>query len=155
MLEKQVKETLRQVPNKGIGYGILKYLTRKENKQDLVFSLSPQIRFNYLGQFDEDVGNMTAFSVAKEQPGTCMSPNRKQEYDFNIEGIIINKQLRLIISFSKKQYCPETIENLINAYKEKLRIIIDYCSKKTEVELTPSDLDYKDLSIEELENFFN
>jgi amino acid adenylation domain-containing protein len=50
---KQVKETRRKVPNRGIGYGILKELTDPQKKQELIFNKRPLIHFNYLGQSDE------------------------------------------------------------------------------------------------------
>jgi fengycin family lipopeptide synthetase C len=52
-LIRSVKETLRQVPNKGIGYGILKHLTSAENKEGISFALKPEIIFNYLGQLGD------------------------------------------------------------------------------------------------------
>ena len=52
---RESKETLRQIPNKGIGYGILRYITRDDNRKDIEFNHTPQIAFNYLGQFDTDV----------------------------------------------------------------------------------------------------
>jgi len=44
---KSVKENLRHIPNKGVGYGILKYLSRKDVVKDLEFMLKPEIVFNY------------------------------------------------------------------------------------------------------------
>lgn len=49
----KVKETLRLIPNKGIGYGILKYLTAPERKGNVQLTLQPEIIFNYLGQLGE------------------------------------------------------------------------------------------------------
>src|SRR5690606_28111466 len=43
---KTVKETMRSVPRKGIGYGILKYLARDPK---LASDFRPEICFNYLG----------------------------------------------------------------------------------------------------------
>lgn len=52
---KMVKDKLRRVPNKGIGYGILRYLTKDQTKSaSLVAAPFPEISFNYLGQFDEE-----------------------------------------------------------------------------------------------------
>ncbi|MES1249920.1 MAG: condensation domain-containing protein, partial [Chitinophaga rupis] len=44
-----IKEGLHRVPNKGIGYGILRYLAGKDYRQ------SPEILFNYLGDFGSGV----------------------------------------------------------------------------------------------------
>ncbi|MBJ8191468.1 hypothetical protein JDS79_32315, partial [Bacillus cereus] len=52
---KRVKEDLRHVPQKGIGYGILKYMSQDDAHHSL--ALQPEISFNYLGQFDQDLEN--------------------------------------------------------------------------------------------------
>ncbi|OMF36024.1 condensation domain-containing protein, partial [Paenibacillus peoriae] len=52
---KRVKEDLRHVPHKGIGYGILKYMSQDDAHHSL--ALQPEISFNYLGQFDQDLEN--------------------------------------------------------------------------------------------------
>ncbi|KOG32629.1 non-ribosomal peptide synthetase [Streptomyces resistomycificus] len=52
---KRVKEQLRQVPDKGIGYGLLRYLN-PETAEQLAPYPAPQIGFNYLGRIsDTDV----------------------------------------------------------------------------------------------------
>ncbi|MFD9903817.1 amino acid adenylation domain-containing protein [Streptomyces sp. NPDC059063] len=49
---KTVKEQLRSVPDKGIGYGLLRYLN-PETGADLGAYAAPQISFNYLGRFSQ------------------------------------------------------------------------------------------------------
>ncbi|RPE05075.1 condensation domain-containing protein, partial [Paenibacillus polymyxa] len=49
---KNVKEGLRRLPHKGIGYGILRYLA--DRAEEATFVAEPEISFNYLGQFDQD-----------------------------------------------------------------------------------------------------
>jgi amino acid adenylation domain-containing protein/non-ribosomal peptide synthase protein (TIGR01720 family) len=44
---KSVKEQLRTVPNRGLGYGVLRYLDRSHP----IHGVAPQILFNYLGRF--------------------------------------------------------------------------------------------------------
>ncbi|WP_246063161.1 condensation domain-containing protein, partial [Paenibacillus ehimensis] len=44
---KRVKEGLRHIPNKGIGYGILRYLSAPQ--EGMKFGVEPEISFNYLG----------------------------------------------------------------------------------------------------------
>src|SRR5690606_30075110 len=52
---KRTKESLRRVPNKGIGYGILRYLGDSAHQEALF--VRPEISFNYLGQFDRNDGS--------------------------------------------------------------------------------------------------
>ena len=47
---KTIKEQLRAVPGKGLGYGLLRYLN-DETAAELAGSAAPQLGFNYLGRF--------------------------------------------------------------------------------------------------------
>lgn len=62
---KIVKETLRKIPNNGIGYGILKYLRKDEG---LIKDEKPPILFNYLGELDHDL-TTEQFSSSKLSTG--------------------------------------------------------------------------------------
>jgi non-ribosomal peptide synthase protein (TIGR01720 family) len=49
-LFKSVKEQLRGLPRRGLGYGLLRYLN-EETAGELAGLASPQLSFNYLGRF--------------------------------------------------------------------------------------------------------
>jgi amino acid adenylation domain-containing protein/non-ribosomal peptide synthase protein (TIGR01720 family) len=147
---KETKESIRRIPNKGIGYGILKYLTAASHKKEIHFKLSPQISFNYLGQLDSDVGDMP-FEIARESPGTMQCKEETRNYDWEISGIILNEQLVISITYSKRQYKAETIQTLWNSFQAELNRVILECTSRKEKDLTPADLTYKELPIEVLE----
>ncbi len=144
---KEVKEAIRKIPNKGIGYGILKYLTREEYKKDIEFILNPQIGFNYLGQFDADIEQMS-FDIAKESAGNTMSLAGERGFEFDISGMIANNRLVITITYNEKHYRSETVETLLTHFHSQLIHIVDFCFSRKERELTPSDFTYKGLSIE-------
>jgi amino acid adenylation domain-containing protein/non-ribosomal peptide synthase protein (TIGR01720 family) len=151
---KEVKESLHQVPDKGIGYGILKYLTSESNRSELEFKLKPRICFNYLGQFDEDL-QQKSFKIVDESSGNNVSLAVERDYDLEISGMISDGQLRISIHYNKNHYKSKTMGRLISHYEEGLRAIISYCLEKKNKELTPSDFDYKDLSIGEIDTIFD
>jgi non-ribosomal peptide synthase protein (TIGR01720 family) len=146
---KEVKEQLRQVPNKGIGYGILKHLTGPEHKEDLQFKLSPQICFNYFGQFDSDIEDVS-FGIAQESVGHTQNQAGQRRFELEVSGVAADKKLAISIIFNKNQFKVESIERLLNSYQEELRNIISYCCSQETKQLTPSDFTYKELSIEEV-----
>jgi amino acid adenylation domain-containing protein/non-ribosomal peptide synthase protein (TIGR01720 family) len=119
----KIKQELRRVPRKGIGYGILKYITAEQNKSEIEFKLKPQIGFNYLGQFDTDIGHL-GFAVAKEPPGHTHSLAGTRKYDFTVTGIVGSGRLTLSIAYSTKQYRRETIEAILSNYREIINEII-------------------------------
>ncbi|NIM15215.1 MAG: amino acid adenylation domain-containing protein [Candidatus Aminicenantes bacterium] len=147
---KEVKETLRRIPNNGIGYGILKYLAGHEYREGMDFKLKPQICFNYAGQFDTDVGRMS-FRIAKESPGNTSDPERVRDYELDISGMVSNMQLVLFVKYCTGHYKPETINKILNNYKDELLRLISCCVTRKERELTPSDFTYKGLSIEQVD----
>jgi amino acid adenylation domain-containing protein/non-ribosomal peptide synthase protein (TIGR01720 family) len=147
---KKTKERLRQVPHRGIGYGILKYLTSDANKKEIDFLLNPQIGFNYMGQFDTGMEKMTFF-IARESAGHWKSTEGKGEHILEVSGMLADKQLTMAITYSTKQYKAETIETLLNHYQAELGAIIAYCTSQEEKELTPSDFTYDKLSIDTID----
>ncbi|HLP62490.1 MAG TPA: amino acid adenylation domain-containing protein, partial [Candidatus Deferrimicrobium sp.] len=148
---KEIKETLRQVPHKGIGYGILKYLTAAENKKEIEFKLKPHIRFNYLGQFDADINQISAFEPAKESAGNSQSLNNKREYLFDVSGLTANNRLTMTVSFNKTHFKPGTAAAFVANFEFELGRLIAFCSSKAKSEFTPNDFTYKGLSIETID----
>jgi len=152
---KEVKETLNKVPGKGIGYGVLEYLTRQENQQDINFKPGPQIHFNLNGHVDGNKAKTVGLSLLNKYPAHPVHFDGAREYDLGISAVIINKCLNISIAYNNNQYQEKSIRLLANNFKKSLSYIISFCSEREEKELTPSDLDFNDFSIEELENFFS
>lgn len=148
---KNVKEMLRRIPRKGIGYGILKYLTTGKRKWKIGQKKSPWIRFNYLGQFDRDVDQMSAFQMASESYGSLQSQARTREYPFDVSGMINHRRLIMTIVFNKKHFKSATIETFLRNFRAELSRIIEYCCRQQRHRLSPSDLTFQELSIETLE----
>ncbi|MGM1356080.1 amino acid adenylation domain-containing protein, partial [Bacillus cereus group sp. BceL302] len=144
---KRVKESLRRVPNKGVGYGLLKYMTpvKPWNNPE------PEISFNYLGQFDESVKE-GVFEISSLPTGNNMSLEGKRINEIDINGMISNQKLRFTISYNSKRYRGSTMSEFAGRYKENLLDIIDHCKNKDTVEFTPSDYTDQRLTIEELES---
>ncbi|MCF0145470.1 MAG: hypothetical protein HUJ73_02670, partial [Eubacterium sp.] len=69
-----VKETLRAVPNKGMGYGVLQWITSGEGDENLRTDLIPELSFNYLGEFAEGGEDPGMFRIAEDvSSGTAMN----------------------------------------------------------------------------------
>lgn len=159
---KVVKENLRKIPNKGIGYEILKYITAKELKPPLSFKLTPEITFNYLGQFDSDL-DRKSFIRSPYSGGNSLgadgknniSPETKSYMVLNITGVIEGGRLNLSFSYSDQQYKEESIIKLSERYKHHLLRLITHCVQKQETERTPSDFSMKGLELEDVDDIFS
>nr|WP_234405637.1 non-ribosomal peptide synthetase [Paenibacillus sp. IHBB 10380] len=147
---KQVKETLRRIPNKGIGYGILKYVTEKEKTRDLEFKQRPEISFNYLGQFDTEMRS-GVFEGSGMPMGSTFHRDSERVHRLDIGGAIMGGKLQMSIQYPGREYREETIKGLLESYRDHLRRIIEHCVQKEDAEMTPSDLKDNELTFEELE----
>lgn len=149
---KTVKEEIHRIPNKGIGYGILRYLSGTED--DRLLRSRPEISFNYLGQFDQDFQN-SGMKVSPYSTGSLMSEEQARTYVLDINCLITEGRLLLYINYSSKQYRRQTIEQFSELMRTSLQEIIEHCLSKDKSELTPSDISLKGLTIEELESLMS
>ena len=149
---KSVKESLRRIPNKGIGYGILKYLTLSRNKDLLRCNLKPEISFNYLGQFDIETDH-AVFSIADVSLG--VSPDMDCSYAIDINGMVNKGRLTLTFAYHNGEYERETIAMIAASFQENVAQIINHCAKRDYTEPTPSDFTYKKMAIDELQTVIN
>ncbi|MFF0826469.1 tyrocidine non-ribosomal peptide synthetase TycA [Brevibacillus sp. NPDC003359] len=158
---KCMKENLRKIPNKGIGYEIIKYMTEPEKRRSLSFSLQPEVTFNYLGQFDSGL-NSEQFTRSPYSSGNTLgadgknnlSPDSEIYTALNITGRIEGGELLITFTYSEEQFREESIHQLSENYRKHLRSIITHCSQKKEVERTPSDFSLKGLQMEEMDDIF-
>ncbi|WP_404581180.1 amino acid adenylation domain-containing protein [Paenibacillus sp. RC21] len=146
---KQTKEMLRQMTNKGMGYGLLRYLAAS-NTHDIC-EIRPDISFNYLGQFDQDMEN-SSIQLSPYSSGPDMSSLQERPYTLDINGMITGGVLSMGIGFSRKDYRKETMEQLAELMHDSLLDIITHCTQKaTSPELTPSDIMLTGITMAELE----
>ncbi|MDC8004726.1 amino acid adenylation domain-containing protein [Aureisphaera galaxeae] len=145
----QVKESLRKIPNKGIGYGLFKYFTDSFSSD-----IHPTVEFNYLGDFGDGVTaekeQTLLFEYTSEDIGLDSDPSNTSEVLLYISGMTINGQLTLTVSYSEKDFQPETMERLSASYEAKLCDLAEALSNTEERHLTPSDLTYDELEIADL-----
>jgi non-ribosomal peptide synthase protein (TIGR01720 family) len=144
---KAVKEQLRRIPNQGIGYGILRYLSQKSQ-----LSCVPQaeVSFNYLGQFDQSFDENSLFALAKESFGSPHSLRGSRSYLLEIDGFVADGQLQVGWTYSEALHQRITIEQLAESFLEKLRSLL-CCEAET---YTPSDFPLVQLTQEELDAVF-
>jgi len=153
---KEVKETLRRIPNKGIGYGILRYLTPGDLKGGFSFHCEPAIIFNYLGQVgEENSGGNGVFEVSSLPRGDDRSPDSSSNQAIDINGLAANGKLVLYFAYHREEFQAESIEELVDLCKTNLVKIIEHCVSAEDSELTVSDFDAVDLDEEEVEAIYD
>ncbi len=123
------KKILREVPNKGVGFGILKFLTKDEHKTDIAYNLKSQISFNYLGQVDADIKS-DIFKFENLPVGNNMSPKIQSVFNLDVSGAVMDKKLFMAISYSKRQYKDDTVKLLCKNYLFRLKLLINLIKEK-------------------------
>jgi amino acid adenylation domain-containing protein/non-ribosomal peptide synthase protein (TIGR01720 family) len=148
---KSVKEQLRQIPNRGVDYGIGYYLNPDLTIQSRLRSYpKPEISFNYLGQFTRPQIASVDWKFSKEASGSIHSSLGQRCHLIDINGIVVEGKLEMEWQYSENFHQKTTIENLANAYQESLEIIINHCLSG-DGGYTPSDFPDADLNQAELD----
>ncbi|PSB54682.1 non-ribosomal peptide synthetase, partial [Chamaesiphon polymorphus] len=148
LLLKSIKEQLRQIPHKGIGYGLLRYVCQEPSLIDLA---AAPISFNYLGRFERTLADDGDFQLASESAGTETSSLGQRSHILDINAVISSGQLEFDWSYSHHLFDRQTIERLAQQLLQNLQALIDHCLEPTSGGYTPSDFPLTALSQAELD----
>jgi len=121
-----VKEQLQALPQRGIGHGILRYLSREPALAQLP---DPQVSFNYLGQFAAPEDARALFQSAAESCGEAQSLAGPRRRLLSINGAVHNDCLQFSWQFSHNLHNPSTIQLLAESFVDILRELIDHCEQ--------------------------
>ncbi|NEO38505.1 MAG: amino acid adenylation domain-containing protein [Moorea sp. SIOASIH] len=149
---KSVKEQLRKIPDRGIGYGILRYLNQDEQIRTQLAALPPaEVSFNYLGQFKSSQSQQVNWQRAWESVGANHSPQINRTHLLDINALIVEGQLQIIWTYNSCIHKDTTIVNLAENYIETVQNIISHCQSLEVGGYTPSDFSMVNLSQEKLD----
>jgi amino acid adenylation domain-containing protein/non-ribosomal peptide synthase protein (TIGR01720 family) len=127
-----IKEHLRKIPNKGIGFGSF----AMDSLSECSFDSLPSVSFNYLGQFD----NGGFWRVAGgESAGSNIRAYNANPKTIDVNGLVIDGKLQFgIVARLGKEKTKEFTEN----FRAHLQTIIQHCIDTlptTGPRFTPSD----------------
>ncbi|MEZ6703025.1 non-ribosomal peptide synthase/polyketide synthase [Pseudomonas aeruginosa] len=148
---KAIKEQLRGVPDKGVGYGLLRYLAGEEAAARLAALPQPRITFNYLGRFDRQFDGAALLVPATESAGAAQDPCAPLANWLSIEGQVYGGELSLHWSFSREMFAEATVQRLVDDYARELHALIEHCCQEGNVGATPSDFPLATLRQEQLD----
>lgn len=146
---KSLKEQLRNIPNKGFNYSILKFLNKELKEQE-----SKYIRFNYLGDFGNII-DKEKLNLSNIEFGLNSHKENSLTALIDIVAMIVNKKLKITAEYSRNRFKDETVQKFIESYIDTLKLILDQCANKACKEFTPSDFDAVEISQEDLDALFD
>ena len=149
---KAVKETLRAVPAKGIGFGVLRWLSDDAETRDALAALpAPPVSFNYLGQMDAGGGGASAdasdvvFVGTMADTGPARAASGPRPHLLGVDALVTGGQLHVTWTYGTRVHRRETVERLADGFLAELRALIDHCRSPEAGGFTPSDFALADL----------
>jgi non-ribosomal peptide synthase protein (TIGR01720 family) len=123
-----VKEQLGRVPNRGLGYGQLRYVAGDQEVAEQLRSLpQAEVYFDYLGQIDRSLPAEAGLALAAEPPGPCLSPGTRRRYLLEVTAAVLGGRLRLSWAYSTGRHRRATVEALARNFLAALREVIVHC----------------------------
>ena len=147
---KHVKEQLRRIPNRGLGFGVLKHLSPDTHTLEQMAALPiPQVSFNYQGQFDSLAGG--GWRPAPISSGENRSANGERAHLIEIDGQTSGGALRMVWTYGAELHRRDTIETLARDFHDALLAMISHCVSPNAGGFTPSDFPEARISQKQLD----
>lgn len=135
---KKIRDQLRDVPDKGIGYGVLKEINGEQALQGAPWD----IVFNYLGVMDSISGRGGWFSRAHgpsvSDVGASFAINEK----LSVTSVITSGELHIHWKYSGHHYNESTIKELSASCLSSLRELLHYCTEYRKSEDIYASVEY-------------
>lgn len=119
-----VKEQLGRIPNKGVGYGILRHLGAPDVASVLGLQPVPEVNFNYLGQFSRDLPGIGRYAPADEPKGHSISPDGMRWNVLDVTAAVEGDTFGVYVGYSTALHDRETVERLADGVIGHLRALI-------------------------------
>lgn len=145
-----VKQTLRQVPRKGVAFGILRHLSDLAPAQASALHYQAPLNFNYLGELGgpvDDSGVHMAFGTA----GQRRSPRGELLAPMDVQCQVQQGALQLRFTFDPAAWRDEEVEQLARACLDALAEVVAHCASRETVHYSPADFELACLDQDELD----
>ena len=135
-----VKERLRNIPGRGLGYGVLRYLRGDDPAKRLTEGHASSLLFNYLGQLDQAwENNPLGLRPAREPRGEERCPESLRSHAVEINAFVNDRRLQVEWTYSRNLHRPETIGQLAAVFSQTVRTLITRLLTASTAQYLPSD----------------
>ena len=145
-----IKQQLQDIPNKGLGYGICKFLpiTASHEVGKLV-----EIRMNYLGQFGHEFNN-DLFTYHIQPTGNEIDPLNRMTAKLELNLMVVAGELTLELLYNSKAHDESTIRWFIDLFFSNLELILDTIRTEGDIHFNTSDFTAVKLEESDLKMLF-
>lgn len=137
----RVKEALRAVPDRGLGFGVLRYLGDAATRAQLSALPRPRVTFNYLGRFEPTRGD--AFSVRFGGVGCERDPAGPMANALAIHAFVDEaRTLRVYWVYGSECFAAGAVEEIARRFETALQTLAAHCRERVAHRggsATPSD----------------
>ncbi|HEU0080371.1 MAG TPA: condensation domain-containing protein, partial [Longimicrobiaceae bacterium] len=138
-LLKSVKEQLRSVPRRGVGFGILRWLGSDATRARLAALPGPEVSFNYLGRFDAAFADDALFRRVRGDAGPTHAPEGERSHLLEVNALVTGGRLEVGWTYAEGVHSRAKVERIAAAYLDALRALVAHCAAEGAGGCTPSD----------------
>ncbi len=124
------KKTLRAVPNKGMGFGVLRYMSEDREIIRAAEANAATISFNYLGRFGQARPADAVFSPLRFNSEQVVATDYRLSHRLSVNGIIENEALAFSIAYCPVHSDNEAVQDLGRQWRQALLDILQHCREK-------------------------
>ncbi|HZF38511.1 MAG TPA: amino acid adenylation domain-containing protein, partial [Blastocatellia bacterium] len=129
---KAIKEQRRRIPHRGIGYGLLRYLSASHSIIEPMRKLPlPGVSFNYVGRLDEAFAGLMLLKLVPAAVGPLRCPDAERSHLIEINGGVLAGRLQLDWTYSSNLHRHETIARLAQDFLGSLERLIEHDQPET------------------------
>jgi non-ribosomal peptide synthase protein (TIGR01720 family) len=151
---KGVKEQLRSVPQDGLGYGLLRYLSKEAEVRAEIAGAVAEVSFNYHGQLGERSGGGRLVQRVQEVKAGLRDGSEEREHVVEVVVVVRGEVLEVEWSYSAGMNKAETIRRVAQEYVAELEEMMEEVSAEVVTDaLSPSDFPLANISQEDLDKF--
>ncbi len=134
-----IKEQLRAVPNRGIAFGALRYLSADASVREQLAALPrAQVMLNYFGQLDQALGGDTGWRLAGPLIG-AFGARGPRAYPLEVNAGVYAGRLQVDWTYSTALHETATIERVASRFLALLEELVAHCLRAPGAGYTPSD----------------
>jgi non-ribosomal peptide synthase protein (TIGR01720 family) len=112
-------DVLRRVPSRGIGYGVLRYLTPDAPS---AAGAEPRVVFNYLGDFRGTRG--AGFRLGRVEARDAISPLRPRAQELEVEAVLLEHGFEISLTFGGTRHDRPAMEALLSVLEHETRALL-------------------------------
>ncbi|NJC70661.1 amino acid adenylation domain-containing protein [Planosporangium thailandense] len=143
---KAVKEQLRAVPDRGVGYGLLRYVN-PDTRPALARHPEPQIGFNYLGRLPAaDGADWSVITGADGLTSAAAAVDPRTPLSHVLEVTVVAEDradgphLQVVVGWPAQLLSEQDAGELVDAWFRLLTALVEHCAVAPAGGLTPSDV---------------